>query len=143
MNNGRATLLNEHQHRALSTRLAILDREFAEAERLLKGELESGPMFSTSTDLTEEEKEALQGLLADARNLVRVLRDRFALQVQRQDVRHWVLGHFSILWNILCDSHAQKLKGFGEVSPKLAPQLDPEIDQLIEIVSSVRSLVSS
>ncbi|HVS21423.1 MAG TPA: hypothetical protein VHD88_06220 [Pyrinomonadaceae bacterium] len=58
-------------------------------------------------------------------------------------MRHWFLGHFAILWNILQDSHAEKLKGFGEVSRDLAPQLDPEIDQLVEVVSRVRSLISS
>ena len=135
--------LNEHQHRALSTRLALLDRQLYDAERLVRGELGNGPMFETWSDLTAEEKETLLPLLAEARLVVSRLRDRFGLSAQRYDVRHWLLGHFSILWNILQDSHAEKLKGFGEVSCDLAPQHDPELDQLIQIVSRVRSLISS
>lgn len=137
------SLLNEHQHRALSTRLALLDHQLYDAEQLVRGELGRGPMFETSSDLTAEERRTLLELLAGARDIIQKLRDRFGLVPQRQDVRHWLLGHFSILWNILQDSHAQKLKGFGEVSRDLAPGLDPEIDQLIEIVSRVRTLISS
>jgi hypothetical protein len=136
-------LLNEHQHRALSTRLGLLDRQLYDAERLIRGELGSGPMFETWSDLSAEEKEILLPLLAEAREVLRKLRDRFALCAERRDVRRWLLGHFSVLWSILQDSHAEKLKGFGEVAFDLAPQLDPEIDQLIQIVSRVRSLISS
>jgi hypothetical protein len=141
--NRATTLLNERQHRALSTRLALLDRQLYDAERLVRGELGSGSMFESSTDLSIEETEALRRLLAEARNIVRNLRDHFALAPQREDVRHWLLGHFSILWNILQDSHAEKLKGFGEVARDLEPQLDQEIDRLIEIVSQVRTVISS
>lgn len=143
MNKQTGELLNEHQHRALSTRLGLLDRQLYDAEQFVRGELGSGPMFETRSDLTVEEKKTLLELLSKAREVVRKLRDRFALTAQRQDVRHWLLGHFSILWNILQDSRAEKLKGFGEVSRDLAPQLDPEVDQLVEIVSRVRALISS
>ncbi len=143
MNEGSRTLLNEHQHRALSSRLALLDRQLSEAERLVTSELARGPMFAMSSDLTAREKQDLQRLLAQAREIVAKLRDRFALEVQTQDVRHWLLGHFSVLWNILHDSRAEKLKGFGDVAGDLSTQLDPEIEQLIEIVSEVKSLVSS
>lgn len=136
-------LLNEHQHRGLSTRFALLDRELYDAEQLVRGSLGRGPMFETCSDLTAEEKEKLLRLLAQAREVVRTLRDRFTLATERRDVRRWLLGHFAILWNILQDSHAEKLKGFGEVSRSLEPLLDPEIDQLIEIVNRVRSLISS
>ncbi len=135
--------LNEHQHRALSTRLGLLEQQLYEAERLTRDELGNGSMFETCSDLTYDEKEKLLRLLAQARQVIGELRDRFGLAPQRHDVRHWLLGHFSILWNILHDSHAEKLKGFGEVANDLSPQLDPQIDQLIEIVSSVRSLISS
>jgi hypothetical protein len=135
--------LNEHQHRALSTRLALLDQQLYDAERLARGELGSGAMFEVWSDLTTEEAESLLRLLATARQSVANLRDRFFLAPQRHDVRHWLLGHFSILWNILQVSRAEKLKGFGEVAGDLGPRLDPEIDRLIEIVSRVRTLISS
>jgi hypothetical protein len=143
MNDQSVALLNEHQHRALSTRLALLDRQLYEAERFVRGDLGSGPMFETRSDLKTEETEALLDLFAAARESLTKLRDRFALTVHGEEVRHWLLGHFSILWNILQDSHAEKLKGFGEVARDLGPQLDPEIDHLIEIVSRVRTLISS
>jgi hypothetical protein len=143
MNNESSALLNEHQHRALSTRLAIIDRELFDAERLIRGGVGSGAMFETSNDLTAEERDQLLRLLMAGRERVRILRDRFGLAAERQNVRSWLLGHFSILWSILHDSRAEKLKGFGEVSQDLAPQLDPDINQLIEIVSEVRSIISS
>ncbi len=114
--------LNEHQHRALSTRLGLLEQQLYEAERLTRDELGNGSMFETCSDLTYDEKEKLLRLLAQARQVIGELRDRFGLAPQRHDVRHWLLGHFS---------------------NDLSPQLDPQIDQLIEIVSSVRSLISS
>jgi hypothetical protein len=135
-------LLNEHQHRALSTRLRILDQELHDAEKLAKGKLARGELFDTKSDLTVDETEELLGLIANAREHVRKLRNRFDLLVQSQDARRWLLGHFSALWAMMADSHAAGFKGFGDVSPELAPALDPEVDELIDILNKVKTLAS-
>jgi len=43
--------LNEHQHRALSSRLSSIERELYKAERLLNGDLAKGELFETTSDI--------------------------------------------------------------------------------------------
>src|SRR5438552_11409263 len=112
-------LLNEHQRRALSSRLAMLDRFFYDVEQLLSGDSPRGEMFEVINDLTEEQRKNLSGLLNEGRSEIRVSRDQFNLEVRREYVPRWLAGHLSIFWAILEDSCAAKLEGFGGVSPAL------------------------
>lgn len=133
-------LLNENQQRALSTRLAMLDRFFSDVEQLLTGEPLRGVMFEVINDLSEEQKENVFSLLKEGRHEIRMLRDRFNLEVKREYLHRVMAGHLSIFWTILEDSRASKLEGFGGVSPALAAQLDPRTESLLRIVNSLRSV---
>ena len=133
-------LLNEHQRRALSSRLAMLDRFFYDVEQLLSGDSPRGEMFEVINDLTEEQRKNLSGLLNEGRSEIRVSRDQFNLEVRREYVHRWLAGHLSIFWAILEDSCAAKLEGFGGVSPALAAELDPKIERLVRIVTSLKSV---
>ena len=137
-----AALLNEHQHRALSTRLSSIERELHKAERLVKGDLAKGELFETVSDITQAESEELLKIIHAARQVIADLKSQLALTVKKQDVRAWLLGHFSIVWTILEDCHANKLGGFGEVSPELSGALDSKIDQLIQLVNSISKRVT-
>ncbi len=136
-------LLNEHQHRALSARLGSIERELHKAERLLKGDLAQGELFETTSDITQVESEELLKTIHAARQVIAELKSELALRVKKQDVRAWLLGHFSIVWTILEDCHANKLEGFGEVSPALSETLDSKIDQLIRMVNSINKRVTT
>ena len=136
-------LLNEHQHRALSTRLSSIERELYKAERLVKGDLAQGELFETTSDITQAESEQLLKIIHAAREIISELGIQFALTTKKQEVRSWLLGHFSIVWTILEDCHANKLEGFGEVSPGLSETLDPKIDQLIETVNLIKKQITT
>lgn len=136
-------LLNEHHHRVLSTRLSSIERELYKAERLVKGDLAQGELFETTSDITQAESEELLKIINAARQVIADLKSQLALTVKKQDVRAWLLGHFSIVWTILEDCHANKLAGFGEVSPALSETLDSKIDQLIRMVNSINKRVTT
>ncbi len=133
-------LLNENQQRALSTRLAMLDRFFYDVEQLLTGDAPRGEMFEVINDLSKEQKESVLSLLNEGRREIRISRDRFNLEVKREYLHRVMAGHLSIFWTILEDSRAAKLEGFGGVSPGLAAELDPRIESLLRIVNSLRSV---
>lgn len=134
-------LLNENQRRALSTRLAMLDRFFYDIEELLSRDCLRGEMFLVINDLTEGQKQEVLSLIEEGRRAICLSRDRFNLTIKREYVHRLLAGHLSIFWTILEDSRASKLKGFGEVSPDLAANLDPTIENLIRIVNLLKSLV--
>jgi hypothetical protein len=134
-------LLNENQQRALSTRLAMLDRFFYDVEQLVSGDALRGEMFEVKNDLTEQQKEKMLGLLNEGRREIRISRDHFRLEVQREDAHRLIAGQLSIFWTILEDSYASKLEGFGGVSPGLATELNPKIDSLVRIVNALKSVV--
>lgn len=133
-------LLNEHQRRALSTRLAMFDRCLYDIEQLISGDSPRGEMFEVINDLTEKQREQVLSLLNEGRAQIRISREQFDLVVKREYVHQWLVGHLSIFWAILEDSRAAKLEGFGGVSPGLAAALDPQIERLVQIVNSVKSV---
>lgn len=134
-------LLNEHQRRALSTRLAMLDRFFSDVEQVLSGHSPRGEMFEVINDLTAEQRQKVSSFLNEARREIRAIREQFNLEIKREYVHRWLAGHLSIFWTILENSHAAKLEGFGDVSPALAGELDPKIESFVRIVNSLKSLV--
>ncbi|MFN2531843.1 MAG: hypothetical protein ABR555_11145 [Pyrinomonadaceae bacterium] len=134
-------LLNANQQRALSTRLAMLDRFFYDVEQLLSGDAPKGEMFEVINALTEEQKESVLSLLNEGRREIRGCRDQFKLEVKREDLHRVMAGHLGIFWTILEDSRARKLEGFGGISPGLAAELDPKVDNLVRIVNSLRSVL--
>jgi hypothetical protein len=134
-------LLNEHQRRALSTRLTMLDRFLSDVEQLLSGSAPRGEMFEVVNDLSEEQKQNVRSLVKEARNELRISRRQLNLEIKREYVHRWLAGHLSIFWTILEDTRAAKLAGFGDVSPALAAELDPQIENLIRIVNSLKSIV--
>ena len=142
-NDGRSVdeLLNENQRRALSARLAMLDRFFSDVEQLLTGHAPRGEMFEVIDDLTDDQKKTALSLLNEGRREIHASRDQFQLEVKREYVHRMMAGHLSIFWTILEDCRAAKLKGFGEVSPGLTAKLDPKIESLIRIVNALKSVV--
>lgn len=134
-------LLNENQRRALSARLAMLDRFFSDIEQLLNGDGQRGEMFEVINDLTDDQKEKVLSLLDDGRREIRASRHQFNLEVKREYVHRMIAGHLSIFWTILEDSRAAKLEGFGEVAPGLTAELDSKVDSLIRVVNSLKSVV--
>lgn len=143
MSDNQQNILNEDQRRVLSSRLGRLERQLYDMELLLAGEPPRGAMFEVTNDFTPEETAGFLALLGNAREHIETLRDRFDLSIQREDVRRHLAGYFSIIWTILEDSHAAKLKGKGEVTPELEYLLDPEMDKLIEIVDRSKSIAVS
>ena len=135
-------LLNEHQRRALSTRLAMLDRCLYDVEQLLSGDSPRGEMFEVINDLTEDQRDKVLSLVNEGRNEIRISREQFNLEVKSEFLHQWLAGHFSIFWTILEDSRAAKLEGFGGVSAALATELDPKIDSLVSIVNAIKSVVT-
>lgn len=134
-------LLNENQRRALSTRLAMLDRFFYDVEQLLSSDSLRGEMFKLINDLTDEQREGVISLVNQGRAEIRASRDQFNLEVKHEYLHRMMAGHLSIFWTILEDCRAANLQGFGGVSPNLAAELDPKIESLVHIVNSLKSVV--
>jgi hypothetical protein len=42
------------------------------------------------------------------------------------------------IWEILCDSKAKKLKGFGDFPQKMVKEYDRDIDELMAIADKIR-----
>ena len=139
--NQKDDLLNENQRRALSTRLAMLDRFFYDVEQLLSRNSPRGEMFELINDLTDEQRDRVIRLVNEGRAEIRASRDRFSLEIKHEYLHRMMAGHLSIFWTILEDSRAAKLQGFGGVSPALAAELDPRIENLVRIVNSLKSTV--
>jgi hypothetical protein len=136
------SLLNKHQERRLEVTLYLVEQGLDEIAGYLRGELQSGEMYETVSDLSLEERKELLICVDDAKKHIARIKSDFALEARINDVRGMIMGYLSSLWESLHNTRPRNLKGFGIVAPELFETLDPDLMKLIHLVNAMLTLVS-
>jgi len=77
-------------------------------------------------------------VIKDARNHVCNLVDKYSTDKHTQSLQRIVDVKKTKIWEILCDSKAKKLKGFGDFPQQLVKEYDRDIDELMAIADKIR-----
>jgi hypothetical protein len=77
-------------------------------------------------------------VIKDARNLICNLADKYSTDKHTQSLQRIVDAKKSKMWEILCDSKAKKLKGFGDFPQKLVKEYDSDIDELMAFADKIK-----
>jgi len=133
-------MLNEHQRRRLEVSLGLFDRALLEVT-YLSADLPRGEMFEVTSDLTPDEHAEIRRTIAQIRERMGQLRERFHLQPHHRDVRSLLRGYFAHFWAVLSDCRASKLRGYGDVAPRLEQVLDPEVEALLVLIERLERMV--
>lgn len=113
-----------------------------EVERLLSAGEYHGILLQTTGDLDEETKASIQQLIEEVREGLRELKDRFQLDLEVQSTSRAIFGKVPLLWEIMTDTDASRLRGYGEIDPGLKEVLDPSIERLSRLLLSMHQLVA-
>jgi hypothetical protein len=135
-------MLTEHQRRRLEVSFGLLDRTLLEVERLyLSSDLPCGEMCEVTSDLTPEERAQIRATIAQIRDRLRRLRERFHLHPYRREVRSLLRGYFAHFWAVLSECRARALRGYGAVAPQVEQMLDPEVEALCALVERLERAI--
>jgi hypothetical protein len=135
-------LLNPSQTNSLRISLMPIEKGLLEVERVLSDGEHDGIFFRVSDDLREETKTGIRALIEEIRAVLREMKDRFHLSREINDTSRAVFGKVPALWEISAGTKASRLRGYGEVNPRLKDLLDPSVERVSRLLLGMENLVS-
>ena len=135
-------LLNPSQKNALRISLLLVEKGMLEIEHLLSAGEHQGILLRVTDDLGEDTKRGIRQHIDEVRGVIRELKERFQLGVEVEEKRPVIFGKAPILWEIVTDTDASRLRGYGEIHPGLKEALDPLIGQLSLSLLKLHQLVA-
>jgi hypothetical protein len=135
-------LLNAPQKNALRISLMLVEKGMLEVERLLAVGEYHGLLFRIIDDVNEDTRTSIRQLIHEVLKIIRELKDRFQLDEEVERKSRAIFGKAPLLWEIVTGTDAGRLRGYGEIDPRLKEALDPSIVQLSHLLLGMHQLVS-
>jgi TIR domain len=131
------TILPENHRRSLSSTLMIVEQLLIDIEDLTTNRYKPCCIEiknDISTDIIKKNLSAIE----ESRKLICNLAEKYNTDKTVQSLQRIVNAKKTKIWEILCDSKAKRLKGFGEFPPKLVIEFDNDIDELMATADRIK-----
>lgn len=93
--------------------------------------------FEIKNDIGSDIKNQNLKVIEDARKQICALTEKYGTDMHTQSLQRIVDVKKTKIWEILCDSKAKKLKGFGDFPKELIKEFDKDIDGLMSIAAKI------
>lgn len=130
-------LLHSNHRRSLSSTLMIVEQLLIEIEDLTNNRYKTC-CFEMKNDIGKEISNQNLKTIEEARKLICNLAEKYNTDKTIQSLQRIVDAKKVKIWEILCDSKAIKLKGFGDFPQKLVKEFDRDIDELMTITDKLK-----
>jgi hypothetical protein len=137
MNSEKHFSLRENHRRSLTSTLIIVEQLLIEIEDLMTSRYKTC-CFEIKNDVDTEIKNQNLIVIEDARKQICILAEKYGTEMHIQSLQRIIDVKKTKIWEILCDSKARKLKGFGEFPKKLVKEYDNDIDKLILTANKIK-----
>jgi hypothetical protein len=134
--------LSENHRRSVSITLQLVDQALCEWDDWANGRLRSGVMYRQLDTLSAVQKRALQNKVAELRQLILRLRNDLGLEAKDVATSQFIIGHASVLWEMVTELNGRALQAYGEVPEELGRYLDPIGERMAKEINSIASLFS-
>jgi hypothetical protein len=130
-------LLNPYQRNAVTVALRAFEEQLHQFDEWLQGREEVGILYRRQLSVSDATRALIQSKIAQALDCVAELASRLELELQEEDAAATLRAGASACWATLSDVRSNKLRGYGQVDPRLAPVLDPSIEALSNLSLSL------
>ncbi len=131
----RITLRDNHR-RSLSSSLMIVEQLLKESEELMENKSITC-CYDVKNDINPDIIKRNLEVIDSARKQICKLAEKYATDKHSQSLQRIIAAKKTKMWEILCDSKARKLKGFGEFPQRLIKEYDDDIDELMAIATKL------
>jgi hypothetical protein len=128
--------INENHRRSLSSTLMIVEQLLNEIEDLMTSQYKTC-CYELNNDVDSEKINQNLIIIENARKQICKLAEKYVTGMHSQSLQRIIAAKKTKMWEILCDSKARKLEGFGEFSQRLIKEYDEDIDELMAIASKI------
>jgi len=108
----------------------IVEQLLIEIEDLMTSQYKTC-CFELINDVDSEKINHNLKVIEDARKQICNLAEKYGTDMHTQSLQRIIDVKKTKIWEILCDSRAKKLKGFGAFPQKLIKEYDKDIDELM------------
>jgi hypothetical protein len=134
--------LSENHRRSISITLQLVDQALCEWDDWAGGKLRSGVMYRQVDTLSPIQKQELQDKIGKVRQLIVHLRDDLDLEPKNVPISQFIIGHASLLWEMLTELNSRRLQAYGKVPEELTRYIDPIGEQLASEMNEIARLFS-
>jgi len=137
MTSERKISLQENHRRSLTSTLMIVEQLLIDVEDLMTNQYKTC-CYEITKDIDNEIINQNLEVIKDARNQICNLADKYSTDMHTQSMKRIIDVKKTKMWEILCDSKAKKLKGFGDFPQKLIKEYDRDIDELMATADKIK-----
>lgn len=130
-------ILSKNHRRSLSNTLMIVEKLLLEISKIMETNL-SACCRSVNVDVDKNVIKENQKLIQEALEMICALAEKYKITIHEESLRSIIDVKKSRIWEILCDSYADKLKGFGTFPEDLRNEYDQDIDRLLTLTNQLK-----
>jgi len=134
-------MLNDHQRRALSVALRLLEERLAEITSLMDEEHHGILLERPAPRLSDAQRAAALATMGRMREIVASLAARFDLERDVEVPERRIAGLLGPTWQSLLEVDSRHLRGYGVVDPAVPPVLDPAVEDLVGLIVELGRLL--
>ena len=128
--------LSENHRRSLTSTLMIVEQLLIEIEDIIKSP-HSACCQELNFDIQKDSATHNLEVIAEARKVICNLTEKYGTGKSIQSLQRIIDVKKTRIWEILCDSRAKKLKGFGDFPQELIKEFDNDINALLNITTKI------
>lgn len=128
--------LTPAQRNALSSYLRVAEEGCRQVSRNLNDS--DGVFGKLKDDLPRESKARLQSGIETILETLKRLKHHLDLECQETDLSRSVEAYLTQVWEVLCGSKSDSLRGFGEIPACTRDYLDKEADGMLALLTAMR-----
>lgn len=138
----KAKILPDNHKRSLSVTARHVEKNISEIQRMLQSKTHSYKTEQIINDVHNDDSESVLKLLTILKNKNEAFFDELLLDKNILSERRILVSKISYIWTILCDSTANAMKGYGEVTPEQAKLIDKHINGMLETVDKIQYVLN-
>jgi len=140
MNNMSESLLTPSQIRALHSSLLIFEKALRNANRLLLEGEESGVFYYRKSKISSQTRDSIQRIIQSTLIELEEFAKMIGLKPLAESLESNIMGEMSISWESLEESRSKRMKGYGELDPRVKEVIDPAINHFAKIALDLCNL---
>ncbi len=127
--------LSENHKRAVGSSLLLAEIKLIELENLI-AHIPEASMYMVQDDLTEEQKKIVLTAIKDMKLQISILHQKYDLRKEINPLSQFLRSANAQLWEVLCDTQINKLKGYGKFAEEENPEeLQKDVEGLLGLLT--------
>lgn len=122
--------------RTLSASMYMIEKSINEMENILQAR-SNGFTYEIDFDVTEDDISNTMDFYKQIRDMIGKFVKKYRLDKDVTHMSRLIQAKNSRIWQILCDTNSNRLKGYGVLPEKIADELDDDVSSILQLIEEL------